>query len=90
LAAHHNGLKTVILPRRNAPDLDDVPAEVRKEMSFVFVDTADEVFRAALDGSDVSSSAQEASSPSQEAASPTTKKKPGRKKKQQHEESDPR
>ncbi|MFN3742249.1 MAG: endopeptidase La [Anaerolineales bacterium] len=90
LAAHRNGLKTVILPRRNAPDLDEVPAEVRKDMHFIFVDTVDEVFQAALDGSDASSSVQEASPPSQEAASVTpSKKKPGRKKKH-HEESAPR
>src|SRR4029450_2999586 len=42
LAAHRAGIKTVILPRRNEPDLDDVPADLRKDLEFVLADTADE------------------------------------------------
>jgi ATP-dependent Lon protease len=49
LAAHRIGLKTVILPRRNEPDLDDVPAEVRRDLELVLVDTADEVLERALE-----------------------------------------
>lgn len=49
LAAHRAGLKKVILPRLNEPDLDDIPDEVRNEMSFVFVDKIDEVLEAALE-----------------------------------------
>ncbi len=67
LAAHRNGLKTVILPRRNAPDLDDVPEEVRKEMNFIFVETVDEVFRAALEEHPAESSQETATALSQEA-----------------------
>ena len=48
LAAHRAGVKTVILPRRNEGDLEDVPEELRGEMEFAFVDTADEVLAAAL------------------------------------------
>jgi ATP-dependent Lon protease len=48
LAAHRIGVDTVILPRRNEPDLDDVPQEIRKQMRFVLVDTIDEVLEAAL------------------------------------------
>jgi ATP-dependent Lon protease len=48
LAAHRAGVKTVILPRRNEGDIDDVPAELREELHFVLVDTAEEVLRAAL------------------------------------------
>ncbi|MBI3761217.1 MAG: endopeptidase La, partial [Chloroflexi bacterium] len=48
LAAHRAGLKTVILPRRNEKDLDDVPDEVRKEISFVFADRVDQVIAEAL------------------------------------------
>lgn len=48
LAARRAGLDTVILPRRNEPDLEEVPEEVRKEMKFVLVDTVDEVLEAAL------------------------------------------
>ena len=48
LAAHRIGLRTVILPRRNEQDLDDVPDEIKKSMKFIFVDTVDEVIKAAL------------------------------------------
>jgi ATP-dependent Lon protease len=48
LAAARAGLKTVILPNRNEPDLEDIPEEIRKEMTFVFADQVDEVFAAAL------------------------------------------
>ncbi len=48
LAAHRAGLKCVILPKRNEPDLEDVPEEVRKEMTFVLVDEIDEVIHHAL------------------------------------------
>jgi ATP-dependent Lon protease len=48
LAAHRAGLDTVILPRRNEPDLEDVPEEVRQSMTFVFVDDVTEVLNAAL------------------------------------------
>jgi ATP-dependent Lon protease len=48
LAAHRAGVKTVILPRQNARDLDDVPAEARRQLEFVLVDTAEEVLTRAL------------------------------------------
>ncbi|MFI5368494.1 MAG: S16 family serine protease, partial [Spirochaetia bacterium] len=35
LAAHRAGLTTVILPRRNERDLEDLPQDVRSKMSFV-------------------------------------------------------
>ncbi len=49
LAAHRNGLRTVILPKRNRFDLDDVPEEIKNDMKFVFVETMDEVLDAALE-----------------------------------------
>jgi ATP-dependent Lon protease len=48
LAAHRSGLQTVILPRRNEADLEDLPEEVRKEMQFVLADSLDDVLEAAL------------------------------------------
>jgi ATP-dependent Lon protease len=48
LAAHRAGLKTVILPKRNEKDLDDLPDEVRKDMKFVFAENVSDVFDAAL------------------------------------------
>jgi ATP-dependent Lon protease len=49
LAAHRTGLDTVILPRRNEPDLEDVPEEIRKKMDFKLVDTVSDVFSIALE-----------------------------------------
>ncbi|MDI3507080.1 MAG: ATP-dependent Lon protease [Methanomicrobiaceae archaeon] len=48
LAAHRAGIKTVILPRENERDLDDVPEEVRRDLMFVAVDTIEDVLREAL------------------------------------------
>ena len=50
LAAHAAGLTDVILPERNRPDLDEVPEEVRKEMTFHPVMTIEEVLDVALEG----------------------------------------
>jgi len=49
LAAHRSGLKTVILPKRNEPDLEDLPEEVRQGLQFVFAETVDDVLHAALE-----------------------------------------
>jgi ATP-dependent Lon protease len=48
LAAHAAGLTDVILPERNEPDLDDVPASVRQQMHFHPVSSVDEVLAIAL------------------------------------------
>jgi ATP-dependent Lon protease len=48
LAARRAGLDTVILPRRNEPDLAELPEDVKKEMEFVLVDGVAEVLAAAL------------------------------------------
>ena len=49
LAAHRAGLTTIILPRRNESDLDDLPEEVRKAIQFKLVDTVDEVLNFVFD-----------------------------------------
>ena len=49
LAAHRSGLNTVILPSRNEADLEDIPAEVRKQLNFIFAETIDDVLNAALE-----------------------------------------
>ena len=48
LAAHRAGLTTVILPKRNEADLDELPDDVRDEMTFVLVERIDEVLDAAF------------------------------------------
>ena len=49
LAAHRAGLKTIILPKRNGLDLEDIPIEVRKSLSFVLVESVNDVLKAALE-----------------------------------------
>jgi ATP-dependent Lon protease len=48
LGAHRAGIRTIILPKRNMLDLDDLPAAVRAEMTFIPVETLDEVLSIAL------------------------------------------
>jgi ATP-dependent Lon protease len=48
LGAHRAGIKTVILSHRNEADLDDLPEELRKEMTFELVETMDQVLEHAL------------------------------------------
>lgn len=47
-AAHRVGIKTVILPKQNEKDLEDVPASVRRALKFEFVEKVDEVFKFAF------------------------------------------
>ena len=48
LAAHRAGLTEVILPKRNGPDLEDVPEKVREAMTFHLADTYADVLAAAF------------------------------------------
>ncbi len=48
LAAHRAGLTTVILPKRNERDLEDLPGDVREKMHFVMVDRIDEALAVGL------------------------------------------
>ena len=50
LAAHRAGLTEVVLPERNGPDLEDVPEEVRKVMTFHLAATIADVLTPALSG----------------------------------------
>ena len=57
LAAHRLGADTVILPRKNENDIDDVPDDVRAELKFVLVEHLDEVLDIALaDGANAAES----------------------------------
>ncbi|MBC6935254.1 MAG: endopeptidase La [Chloroflexi bacterium] len=49
LAAHRFGVDTVILPKKNENDLDDLPEEVRSQLTFVMAERVDEVLAAALE-----------------------------------------
>jgi len=48
LAAHRAGVKTIIIPRRNEVDLDDLPAILRDELRIVLASTIDEALEVAL------------------------------------------
>ena len=48
LAARRLGIKTVVLPELNTQDLSELPAEVRKDMTFVPARTLEDVLRVAL------------------------------------------
>ena len=48
IAAHRAGLRTVIAPRENQADLDDIPEKVRKQMRFIWVAEMDAVLDVAL------------------------------------------
>jgi ATP-dependent Lon protease len=88
LAAHRIGIDTVILPRRNEKDLDDLPEEVRKAIKFILVDRVDQVFEAAL--GEPLAAPSDGSSPRKAAARSTQqrKKTPGKKEKTKRGKSD--
>jgi len=48
LAAHRAGLTHVVLPKRNGPDIDDVPEKVREQMTFHLADTYTDVAKVAF------------------------------------------
>src|SRR5690606_25142583 len=48
LAAARAGITTFILPKRNEPDLDDLPPSLKENMEFVLVDSIDEALRVAM------------------------------------------
>lgn len=52
LAAHRSKLKTVIMPKQNEIDIQDIPDEVKRELNFIFVENIDEVLSYALEAPD--------------------------------------
>jgi ATP-dependent Lon protease len=49
LAAHRAGIKTLVLPKFNAKDLEDIPKKVQKDIEFHFVDKMRDVLKLALE-----------------------------------------
>jgi len=43
IAAHRSGIKTIILPKLNEIDFDEIPDEVKNSINFIFVDSIDEI-----------------------------------------------
>ncbi len=73
LAGHRNGLRTIILPKRNKPDLDDLPEEIKNVMTFIFAENVDDVLAAALEPA-VKLPAKTKKKPQKTVESPTQKK----------------
>jgi len=48
LAAHRAKIRTIVLPALNKRDLEDINEDIRKEMRFIFAETVQDVFKAAL------------------------------------------
>ncbi|HEU5199054.1 MAG TPA: endopeptidase La [Ktedonobacterales bacterium] len=48
LSAHRAGIETVLLPKRNEKDLEEIPEDVRKQIRFIFVERMEQVLEAAL------------------------------------------
>jgi ATP-dependent Lon protease len=48
LAAKRMGIKTVIIPKRNRKDLEDIPKYIKKDMEFIYAETMDDVLKVAL------------------------------------------
>jgi ATP-dependent Lon protease len=48
LAAHHAGIKQVVIPAANAPDLEEVPEEIRRELQIHLVSNVEQAMRIAL------------------------------------------
>ncbi|MBL9027133.1 MAG: endopeptidase La [Myxococcales bacterium] len=61
LAAHRAGIKRILLPERNRPDLEEVPKEVVDELQFFFVSRMEQVLEAALESMPQAIPAEEAS-----------------------------
>src|SRR3954464_9483641 len=59
LAAHRAGVGTIIVPKDNEKDLEDIPSDVRGKMEFHLVESMDEVTTIALDGTIVPLTAKE-------------------------------
>ena len=48
LGAHRAGIKIIVLPKENEADIEDIPEEVRSQLSFHPVETLEEVLKIAL------------------------------------------
>jgi ATP-dependent Lon protease len=59
LAARRAGIKAIVLPRRNERDLEDIPEELRRELTMYFVDTVDEVLSHVLRNGDEAAQREE-------------------------------
>ncbi len=64
LAAHRAGIKRIVLPERNVPDLEEVPAEVKGDLEFIPASKMEQVLEAALEEKPVPKAEPAATTPS--------------------------
>ena len=50
LAARRAGIKTIVMPKNNETDLEDVPDQAKKDMSFAFVEKIDDALPVVFEG----------------------------------------
>ena len=48
LAAHRSGIKTIVIPKGNIKDLDDIPDEVKNDINYIPVEKVDQVIQEAI------------------------------------------
>ena len=63
VAARRAGIRTVLVPKGNAKDLSEIPEEVRADLTFVQVETMDEVLEHALDRTPSKNASEQPASP---------------------------
>ena len=79
LAAHRAGIRTVLLPKLNEKDLEELPETVRKEMAFVLVDNIGDAIKAALEKPKKTPSSRKKAARKATAKKSTTRKAPAKK-----------
>jgi ATP-dependent Lon protease len=50
VAAHRAGIRRIMLPARNRRDFEDIPEEVRQQLTFIWLDRVDEAVSSAFEG----------------------------------------
>ena len=59
LAAHRAGIRTILLPKENEPDIDEIPQSVRKHLRFILLEQAQDALEYALVKEEKSTGKQE-------------------------------
>ena len=70
VAAHRAGLRRIMLPARNRKDFDDIPEEVRQQLTFTWLERVDDAVASALEPAKPTRAAGDESSADREAVSP--------------------
>jgi ATP-dependent Lon protease len=71
LAARRHGVHTFVLPTMNMADTSELPDEVKRDMTFVPVDTLEQVLKVALPGIAADAAAEEESAPPEDSTRDT-------------------